>query len=127
MMPKRLLRSSRPTSSAVTRSGEMWVILRPRNSAKGGCLWAASFICIAPRGGKKSKGSDLKARALVLQSRFVLTAWLRHDANIRARRLEALRPYFLGFLVADRTGDDDILALFPVCRCRDTVFCCHLE
>src|SRR5205823_2572616 len=42
-MLKRLLSSSRATSSPVTRSAEIWVILNPRNSANGGCSTAASL------------------------------------------------------------------------------------
>src|SRR6185437_13869522 len=39
---------------------------------------------------------------------------LRHDTNIGPRRLETLRPDLFGFVVADRSGDDHVFALFPV-------------
>src|SRR5262249_38187242 len=101
IIPNRLLRSSRATSSAVTRSGDTCVILRPRNSAKGGCLWAASFICVCYQPARKQQGLGPKVRALTLQSCVQSAARLWHDANIWARRLEALWPNLLGFVVAD--------------------------
>src|SRR6266446_10158227 len=39
---------------------------------------------------------------------------LRHDAQVRPRRLPALRVGLLGVVIADRAGDDDVLALLPV-------------
>src|SRR5215510_13038808 len=57
MIPKRLLRSSRATSSAVTRSGDTWVTFSPRNSANAGCLLAASFIiCSQPIPNREGRG-----------------------------------------------------------------------
>src|SRR5216684_348621 len=46
---------------------------------------------------------------------------LRHDAQVRPRRLPALRIGLLGVFVADRAGNDDVLALFPVRRRRHLV------
>src|SRR5690242_9389109 len=100
MIPKRLLRSSRATSSAVTRSGETCVILRPRNSANGGCLLAASFIQF-PQPRLNSKGADVIVRALCVQICDRSAPRLRHDADIGPGRLETLGPDFFGFLVAD--------------------------
>src|SRR5262249_28763027 len=46
---------------------------------------------------------------------------LRDDADIGLRRLPTLRVLFLRFLVADRTGDDHVLALLPIHRRRHLV------
>src|SRR4026209_688387 len=43
-----------------------------------------------------------------------LGAWLRHDADIGPRRLKPWWPDLVGFLVADRSGNDHVFALFPV-------------
>src|SRR5690348_4036373 len=120
MIPKRLLRSSRAASSAVTRSGDMCVILRPRNSAKGGCLFAASFIMVVPRPPKYEGRGRYRPRPLRAMSRVLVTR-LWHDADIGPRRLEALGPDFLCFVIADRARDDDVFALLPVRRSRNPV------
>src|SRR5579871_5369133 len=39
---------------------------------------------------------------------------LRHDAQVRPRRLPTVRIDLLGVLVADRTRDDDLFTLLPV-------------
>src|SRR5258708_36564049 len=39
---------------------------------------------------------------------------LRHDAQVRPRRLPALRVDLLGVVIAHRPGTDDVLALLPV-------------
>src|SRR5579885_1673536 len=124
MMPWRLFSSSRATSSAVTRSGETWVILMPRNSAKGGCLRAASFMATL---------QHEKTRARGLRSRPVTRCFggsalrLRHVPDIGSRRLESLRPDLLRLLVAHRTGNDHVLARLPVRRCRDAMLGGHLQ
>src|SRR5665647_2277826 len=51
---------------------------------------------------------------------------LRYDPQVRLRRLPALRIDGLGLVVGDRTGDDDVLALFPVGGCRDAMLRGHL-
>src|SRR5262249_24873261 len=56
-----------------------------------------------------------------------LSARLWHDPQIRLWRLPALRILPPGILVADRTGDDHILALLPVHRRRDSVLCGQLH
>src|SRR5262249_58149909 len=40
------------------------------------------------------------------------------DADVGPRRFPALRVLLLGFLVADRAGDDDVLAMLPIHRRR---------
>jgi hypothetical protein len=46
---------------------------------------------------------------------------LRHDPDVRFRRLPALRILRLGVVVADRAGDDHVFALLPVHRSGDLV------
>src|SRR6516225_5036609 len=46
---------------------------------------------------------------------------LRHDADIGLGRLPALRVLLLGFVVADRTRDDHVLAVLPIHRRRHLV------
>src|SRR5690349_2207210 len=46
---------------------------------------------------------------------------LRDDANVGPWRLPALRVLLLGFLVADRAGDDDVFARIPIHRRRHLV------
>src|SRR5215471_19166732 len=127
MIPKRLLRSSRATSSAVTRSGDTWVTLSPRNSAKGGCLFAASFICLLPAYTENREG---RGRYRPRPHRAIL--WLsalrlRNDANVRTRGLETLRPDFLGFIVTDRSRNYHILTLFPIRGRSDAMLGGHLQ
>ena len=43
------------------------------------------------------------------------------------RRLPAARVKLLGFLVAHRAGEDDVLALFPIGRCRHAMFGVELQ
>src|SRR5262249_39766661 len=57
------------------------------------------------------------AGTLILDS----TLRLRHDADVMPRRLPALRVLLLGFLVADRAGDDDVLTMLPIHRRRHLV------
>src|SRR6266478_1801501 len=46
---------------------------------------------------------------------------LRHDAQVRPRRLPALRVDLLGVFIAHRAGNDDVLALLPVGGSRHLV------
>src|SRR5258706_15889606 len=46
---------------------------------------------------------------------------LRDDAQIRLRGLPAGRVDFLGFVIADGAGNDDLVAALPVHRGRDLV------
>ena len=48
--------------------------------------------------------------------------WLRHDSNVRLRRLPTIGILFPGLLVRNRRHDDDVIALLPVHGRRDLVF-----
>src|ERR1700727_2357702 len=52
---------------------------------------------------------------------------LRHDPDIGLRRFPALRIDRLGLVVADRAGNDDVLALLPVGRRCDAMVRRHLQ
>src|SRR5437868_481781 len=52
---------------------------------------------------------------------------LRHDPNIRLRRLPTLREQLLGVVVGHRAGDDDVIAALPVHRRRHLVLGAELQ
>src|SRR6516162_6364400 len=52
---------------------------------------------------------------------------LGHDADIGLGRLPALRILLLGLVVADRTGDDHVLAVLPIYRGRHLVLGSELQ
>src|SRR5215475_2251409 len=47
--------------------------------------------------------------------------WLRHYADVRLGSRPAVRVGLPGFVVRDRTRDDDVLALLPIHRSRHLV------
>src|SRR6185312_16726271 len=81
----------------------------------------------------KSKNPDLRPEVLgswfdcrFEQERGALPR-LRDDADIGLWRLPALRIDFLGVLIADRAGDDDVLSLFPIGGRGNVMLRCELQ
>src|SRR5262245_2424661 len=100
-------------------------MLRPRKSAKGGCISAASFISDAPS--RKTKARTLRPAPLLRNLATRLAPRLRNDADVWPRCFEALWPEPLGFFIAHRAGNNHVFALFPVGGRSNAVLGGHLQ
>src|ERR1700674_1109356 len=62
----------------------------------------------------RSPAGRTAAGGVPFHAKLHLAAGLRHDPDIRSRRLPTLRIGFLGVVVGHRAGDDHVLAMLPV-------------
>src|SRR5688572_12964583 len=99
----------------------LWELLA--KLALGSASRAASPSPVKPVTATTSATRERKRgrRPLIWASFCYESAGLWNDSDIRLRRLPAVWVRLLRFVVGDRAGDDHVVALLPVHRCRDLV------